>query len=100
VDRYYSILFKEQEVSQDIKKEILTLGGEITNEPGIGFIQVKSSKNILHELQNLSGLESVSPSIPWSIPQSQNINEKIFNDALVTKGSLWNKQWDIKRIHK
>lgn len=95
---YYSVLFNN-DIPRDFAAKLATYGGEVVyNVPEIGFVQVKGNSNLFSALKGFSSVNSVSPSVSWSMPAVQ---EKALKSDLTLdndQSSLWDFAWDIKRV--
>lgn len=92
----YSVLFNMESIPAHFEKQINEMGGKLVYAvPEIGFVQVEAPVSVFSELKGLAGVSAANPSISWNLPESEQIEESSVNPA---DASLWEKQWDIKRI--
>lgn len=95
-EKFYSVLFNSESIPAGFEEKVNELGGKIVySVPEIGFVQVKAPVSSFSKIKGLSGVSAANPSIKWSLPKSERIQESNVNPA---EAALWEKQWDIKRI--
>lgn len=95
----YSILFNENTIPSDFSAQVAACEGEIIyTVPEIGFAQVKGNYNIFAELKGLASVKLINPSISWSLNKLKDDGMKTDLILNKKKSSLWDLQWDIKRV--
>ncbi|WP_085506587.1 S8 family peptidase [Thalassobacillus devorans] len=93
---YYSVLFSSESIPADFNKNLKDIGGEIAySVPEIGFVQVKAPETAFSKLKGLKGVSAANPSISWSLPEAERIQESVVNTE---DAAYWGLQWDIQRI--
>ncbi len=114
---YYSVLFNTNSIPADFEKQVEDLGGEVVYAvPEIGFVQVKALASSFSSLKRLPGVSMANPSISWTLPEEQRIDETSFSieqsqgqkkqsgkkaaesGVNPANAALWSMQWDIQRI--
>lgn len=95
-----TVVFKDNQIDQAVKDEILKSGGSIICEtPEIGSMQIEVNTNIIKKLQTLPSIQAVSPSIIMELPETQTFELSETDAADVTGADLYDKyQWDIKQV--
>lgn len=98
--RNYSVLFNGNSIPAGFEAQVNKLGGEVVyTVPEIGFAQVSMASGSASKLKGVSGVSAANPSISWSLPQSERIDEAVTaSDIDTSEAFFWNKQWDIQRI--
>lgn len=94
-----SITFADN-INHDVEKLVTQSGGQVVSEfPKIGALKVKCSDEIVPQILECSGVESISPSLEMKLPSEKVIS---FNEekAVSSEASdLYDKyQWDIKKV--
>lgn len=110
-EKYYSVVFNDNNIPSNFEDKLTSYGGEIVYEvPEIGFIQIKGNSSLLNKVKGLQEVRAINPSIQWSLPETNEINyvsddaptkvkgKKIKSDSQFPDGYFWPLQWDIQRI--
>lgn len=98
---YYSVLFNEKEIPPDFTAKLESCGAELVYAvPEIGFAQIKGDCSTLPKVKRLPSVMAVSPSISVSSPKVEGVKlqDVLSKKIKLHKRSLWELQWDIKRV--
>lgn len=97
-----SITFVNNKINYNVEKLVIQSGGQVISElPEIGAMKVKCSDELIPEILNCSGVDSISPSLEMRLPAEKVVNfDDIKEDAVSSENAdLYEKyQWDIKRV--
>lgn len=97
-----SITFTDNKINYDVERLVTKSGGQVVSEfPKIGALKVKCSDELIPQILDCSGVESISPSLEMKLPSEKVVNFTDIkeNAASSEDADLYEKyQWDIKKV--